>query len=301
MRLSTIARNVYQELSKDNSKILLEKENFQCLEHVLESETKKLCSRGDLDAINNEKRIYSKGQLGEWLSDAKSFVDGLTGLSADAPGIGYFSVWDKDLFSMLVLTHYAMSGILAALIIPSFVFNPLAGLAVNAAGLIEFGIAKHLHNNFKGAEYFPFSEKVVVEPCSPYIIQEMIVHEYSHHILRKNKIFMKDIEEGFALNIQKHYGVHLSEQNHDEKYTYHPAWEFCNELNEAYSWACMKLGKKAAAFEPLKPVECKKPYSDSLGCALLRIAEEKEGINASRNLINAHLVSKAFSSLELSK
>lgn len=298
MRLSTVARGVYYELSKNNKKLLLEKENFECLESILESETKNLCSRGNLELLKIEKTNYSKEEMYAHLFNAKYFVDNFLGLSANTPKMGNFSIWDRDFYSMLTLTGYTLGGITAALSIPGYDYNFYGGLLLSFAGIFAFASTHIMHNSFlKTTSYLPITEKIIIEPVSKFILPSDCAHEYTHHLWRKNRIFMQDIEEGFARNVERHYCLHLAEKNNDDRFLQNTLWTHCGELNEAYTWAVNKLGKKAAVFEPLSPVKCKSPNSYSLGSALLRIAEEGDGVNAYKNLINAHLVSKAFSNL----
>lgn len=298
MRLSTIARGVYYELSKDNKKLLLEKENFECLESILESESKNLCSGEELEILKREKKDYSKEEMYAQLFDAKLFVDNFLGLSAVTPKIDSFSIWDRDFYSILTLTGYSFGAITTGLSFPGYAHSFSGGLLLSFAGIFAFASTHLLHNSFlKTTSYLPISEKIIIEPVSEFILPSDCAHEYTHHLWRKNRIFMQDIEEGFARNVERHYCLHLAEEKNDERYLQNTLWVHCEELNSAYTWACNKLGKKAAAFEPLNLVKGEKPNSYSLGSALLRIAEERDGVDAYKNLINAHLVSKAFSSL----
>lgn len=290
MKLTGIAKALYGEITFRPETWLLENENIDCLEQVIEKESRMLLPADCITEL--PKETFTQEELSEELNSAKTFVDSLLGIKAEKPKIDYFSLLDYNIESISALSYYSSGAIALLAALPSFHLSAISGLAIALAGTAFCVLGKYTHEEGKNSGYSFLNKKIIVAPEDSFAINSKIAHEYVHHLLLENKIFFKKIEEGFARAVGHEYCKYLTEKFDNPRYSIISANERCNEMHSAYLWACNKLSRKPLEFSNIanKP----KINSYTLGSALFGILKEKEGKCCYKNFISAYLTSKSF-------
>lgn len=298
MKIKKVKKHIkeaFYEIQDNPKGLLLETETLGCLESILIRETKQLCTKKEFDLLKNDKTIYCKEELENKLHEAKQFIDNYFGSECTTPNIHYFSIKKIDLQTIEINLIYLISGASGLSSIPFYGIGDSkigASLLVTSIASCIIGAIKHYAAN--SDTHDAVFKKIILERQSAYITEGAIAHEYTHYFLNHHKIFAQRITEGFARNIQRLYDNHLANKYNDERYRYFSNWKSCSELNDAYRWACTKTGRKIIDFKGLNTELSSGINSYTLGGALFRVAEERDGINAYRNFIASYNFSRGL-------
>lgn len=264
--------------NKDITNFLFDKENVECLEHVLNRESKFFTKLDSYEMILYYGEKVKKKDLRPLFLEVKNHVDDfLDTKDFKEPRCNYFSILKPSHQSVMVWLLYGYS---------IFSLSP---------GLLVLGMMFH-YLATKGNSYSHITKSLTLAKEDKKLLTPILAHEYTHFVQHRNKADLYGLIEGHARGVERYIARLYREKKDDKAYLYHTLAHTVGELKNAYKWICKKTQKtpnknllnvkapnNSAGLLGLIGL---KPTHYAIGTAAMSIVEEQHGLDVYKRYVH---------------